>query len=299
MYMIVKEFAKWLQTTRWYSRSTWENYCRTLNAFDKFVLMTSHWERGVEYPHTIDIEDIEEFAVYLDRGGKNIKTINNYMFGIRTFLKFCVHKWLHVLDYRRVAIAREPENKIEALSEDGMKKLLIFMKNDQSKNEVIRVRNYAIWLVLIYWWLRVQELCDMKVDEVKENMQIVWKGGNRRVIYLNPEHIKVIELYLFLRRKIWMKSEYVFASHSPNSFWNKISRASVEEVIRTAWEKSGVWKVRPHKLRHTCATQMLEHGGDVVYIGQVLGHKNLRTTQMYLDYSNDKIMSTQKLIPLI
>lgn len=299
MYMIVKEFSKWLQSTKWYSKSTWENYCRTLNALDKFIKITSWWERGVEYPHTIEIEDIEEFQQYLNKWGKNIKTINNYMYGIRMFLKFCIHKGLRVLDYRRILIAREPEQKIEALSEDGMKKLLNYLKSDYSVNEVVRMRNYAIWLVLAYWGLRVQELCDLKTEDLRENMQIIGKGNVRRLICLREEHIKVIELYLFLRRKVGVKSEYVFASHSNNSIGGKLSRASVENIIRVAWEKSWVWKVRPHKLRHTCATQMLEHGGDVTYISQILGHKNIKTTQVYLDYSNDKLRKTQELIPLV
>lgn len=215
------------------------------------------------------------------------------------FLKFCIHKWLRVLDYRRISIAREPDQKIEALSWEGMKRLLNFMKSDQSVSEVIRIRNYAIWLVLAYWGLRVQELCDMKVEDLRENMQVIWKGSSRRLVCLREEHIKVIELYLFLRKKIGLKSDYVFASHSNNSFWGQLSRATVEEIVRRAWEKSWVWKVRPHKLRHTCATQMLEHWWDVTYISQILGHKNLRTTQAYLDYSNDKLRKTQELIPLV
>ena len=42
---------------------------------------------------------------------------------------------------------------------------------------------------------------------------------------------------------------------------------------------------------------MLEHGGDVAFISQILGHKNIRTTQCYLDFSNDKLRKTQNLIP--
>ena len=58
-----------------------------------------------------------------------------------------------------------------------------------------------------------------------------------------------------------------------------LSRASVEDIISKAWKK--VWlTVRPHKLRHTCATQMLENGGDLAYISQILWHKK------YIYYSD-------------
>ena len=44
---------------------------------------------------------------------------------------------------------------------------------------------------------------------------------------------------------------------------------------------------------------MLEHGGEIAYIGQILGHRNLKTTQTYLDYSNAKLKKTQYLIPQV
>jgi integrase/recombinase XerD len=151
--------------------------------------------------------------------------------------------------------------------------------------------------MLVYTGLRVSELINLKVEDIQENIQVIGKWGKRRGVSLDPEYVKVVKLYLFLRKNI--KSDFVFVSHSPNSYWSRISRNSVESIIKTAGEKAGVGKVRPHKLRHTCATQMLENGGNIVYISQILGHKNLRTTQGYLDYSNDKLRETQNLIPRV
>lgn len=296
MYMIVGEFAKWLRVGRGYSKSTVENYCRTLRFFDDYIRSHSFGERGVWYPHTIELEDIEDFDIWCKENWKNIRTVNNYLSGIKIFLKFCRHKWLKVLDWDRIIFAREPEHKIEALTGDDTKMLLNRLKNDPNKSEILRIRDYAMWLVFVYGWLRVQELCDLKIEDLRENIQIVGKWWVRRLICLRPEHLKVIELYLFLRKKMGIWGEYVFVSHSNNSLWWHLSRAWVEEVIRKAWKK--VWvEVRPHKLRHTCATQMLEHGGDVAFISQILWHKNIKTTQTYLDFSNSKLRETQNLIP--
>lgn len=296
MYMIVGEFSKWLRDTKWYSKSTVENYCRSLRFLDDFIRTRSFGERGVWYPHTIELDDIEDFSVWCRKWNKNIRTVNNYLAWIKMFLSFCRHKGLKVLDWERIIFSREPEHKIEALTWDSTKLLLNQLKNDPNKSEILRMRDYAMGLVFVYWWLRVQELCDLKIEDLWENIQIVGKWWTRRLMCLRPEHLKVIELYLFLRKKSWIGGEYVFVSHSNNSLWWHLSRASVEEVIRKAWKK--VWiEVRPHKLRHTCATQMLEHGGDVAFISQILGHKNIRTTQCYLDFSNDKLRKTQNLIP--
>lgn len=288
---------RWLKGIN-YSESTIKNYIRTLDLFDDYVRSLSLGERGVQYPYTIELEDIEQFAERERLRGKEIRTVNNYLAWIKMFLKFCTHKGLDVMDYKRILFAREPEYKINALDEKEFKKLLEFMKSDRSKEEIVRMRDYAMGLYLVYGGLRVGELVNLKVSDIRENMQVIGKGGSRRLVCLYSDYVKVAELYLFLRRRVWIESEYVFVSHSHNSLWKPLSRASVESIISKAWKK--VWlEVRPHKLRHTCATQMLEHGGNIAYISQILWHKNIQTTQTYLDYSNTKLRNTQLLIPQI
>ena len=76
--MIVGEFLKWLKTIN-YSDSTIKNYLATLVLFDDYVRGVSFGERGVEYPYTIELEDIEEFAEMQRIKGKEIRTVNNYL----------------------------------------------------------------------------------------------------------------------------------------------------------------------------------------------------------------------------
>lgn len=281
-----------------YAEKTVKNYIKTLELFDDYVRNLTFGERGVQYPHSIELEDIEQFAERERLRGKNIKTVNNYLAWIKMFMKFCMHKWLKVMNHRRILFAREPEYHIQAINEEEMKKLLQYLRLDTTKDEITRMRDYAIWLVLVYTWLRVSELCNLKVQDIRENMQVIGKWWSRRLVYLYSDYVKVVELYLFLRRRKKINSEYVFVSHSNNSKGQKLSSVSVESIIKKAWKK--VWiNVRPHLLRHTCATQMLENWWDIVYIWQILGHKNLKTTQCYLDYSNDKLKKTQFLIPTV
>ena len=54
------------------------------------------------------------------------------------------------MDYRRILFAREPERHINALDKDSMEKLILFMRNDKSKNEIVRMRDYAMVLVMNY-----------------------------------------------------------------------------------------------------------------------------------------------------
>jgi site-specific recombinase XerD len=115
MYMIIREFDLWLRGNKGYSRSTRDNYCRTLTIFDDFLKRSTNKEGSVNLPHTIRITDIDDFTTYLEKGGKDVKTINNYLYGIKSFLKFCRHKGLYVLDYELISFGKEVDKKISAL----------------------------------------------------------------------------------------------------------------------------------------------------------------------------------------
>lgn len=78
MYMIIVEFIKWLETMN-YAERTVKNYIKTLELFDDYVRDLTFGERGVQYPHSIELEDIEQFAERERLRGKNIKTVNNYL----------------------------------------------------------------------------------------------------------------------------------------------------------------------------------------------------------------------------
>jgi site-specific recombinase XerD len=92
MHLIVIEYAKWLINARNFSKSTIETYVRAVNALDDYMKELTFGERGVELPHTIELDDVEEFAEREKLRGKKVTTVNNYLAGIKVFLKFCAHK---------------------------------------------------------------------------------------------------------------------------------------------------------------------------------------------------------------
>lgn len=289
MYEIIGEFTKWLKTVKSYSKSTIDNYKRTTVSFDDFLRIHSCWEKRVDCPEKIKLVDINEFISQNAIEGKKITTTNNYLAWIKMFLIFCKSKWLSVLDENKLIFTNEPENNIETLAWDETMLFLNQLKNDSDKPEVLRMRDYSIGLILIYWWLRVQELCDLKINDFWKNIQIIEKWGKKRTVQFKEEYVKVIEQYISIRNSLWINSEYVFVSHSNNSLWNKLSRASVEEIVRKTWEKTWIWKVRPHKLRHTYAAQMRKNGEDEKMISKNLWYKNKQAAQRYFNHKISKL----------
>ncbi len=75
---------------------------------------------------------------------------------------------------------KESKRKIDALSEDEVQRLLVFMRGDKNKDELTRTRDLAMVSILLYTWLRVSELCNIKVEDVKEELQIIWKKSDAK-----------------------------------------------------------------------------------------------------------------------
>ena len=148
--------------------------------------------------------------------------------------------------------------------------------------------------LLLYTWLRVSELCDIKTCDIKRELQIIWKWWKRRVVFLYPEDLKLINLYLFLRKKDY---EYLFVSHSSNCEWKRLSRVTVEKILKEWALHAGLeWRVFPHKLRHTFATNLLRAKVDLPHIQSLLWHSNIATTQSYLTILNTDLEKAQRLV---
>lgn len=79
MYEIIGEFTKRLKTTKDYSKSTIENYSRTIISFDDYLRINSHGEKRVIYPEKIGLIDINQFISQNKANGKKLTTTNNYL----------------------------------------------------------------------------------------------------------------------------------------------------------------------------------------------------------------------------
>ena len=295
--MEIQKFTNRLRVNKQYAISTVKSYQRALEAFNKDIKKLSLNKRSVEDTSKLQVSDVEFFIWNLKNQWKSAKTCNWYLSVIRDFLQYAERSWEKVINYRYLVPMKEPDKKIDALTENQTQRLLNFVKTDQSKDELTKTRDQAIIYVLLYTWLRVSELCDIRVTDVREELQIIWKNNTLRLVYLFQEHLTLIWLYLYLRQWAWITSPYLFCSHSNNSKWSKLSRVAVESTVRDiwirAWIETPLW---PHKLRHTFATSLLRRWWNIYYIKELLGHKHITTTQTYFSATNNDLKKTQRLL---
>ena len=296
--MKIQDFINRIKINKQYAKSTVKTYTSVLNKFNAYVLDLTFWKRSIEDTEQLKVFDVEWFIWREKLKGKTARTCNGYLACVRDFVWFAERNWEKVFNYKEIILMKEPRRKIEALTENETQQLLGYMRADKTKDELTKTRDLAMISILLFTGLRVSELCNIKVSDVNEELQIIGKNSTLRLVYLFQEHLALIRLYLFLREWKHIDSEYLFCSHSSNgSKWKQLSRAAVENIVRDAgikaWLTNPVW---PHKLRHTFATSLLRRGWNIYYIKELLGHQYITTTQTYLSATNNDLRKTQNLL---
>ena len=292
---IIGEFSRWLLLSRNFSQNTVDNYIRTLTKFDNFIIRKSEWERGVNTPEKFTLYDVDWFVEELREEWLSARTCNNRISAIKTFLRFCWIRWQRAgIEAKDFFYAKEERRKIDALTEVDCRVLLNYMRCDKSKSMLQRVRDYCMVMIMLYTWLRVSELCNLRIDSIKESLLIKWKWRKYRNVYLFEKHLNMLWDYITLCRSKGINSDYVFISLSKNSIWKQLSRNSVERVVREAWENAWIHSpVFPHKLRHTFATQLLKKDVNLMSIKELMWHSSILTTQTYLTLESEELKNAQ------
>ena len=173
---IIGEFSRWLLLSRNFSQNTVDNYIRTLTKFDNFIIRKSGWERGVNTPEKFTLYDVDGFVEELREEWLSARTCNNRISAIKTFLRFCWIRWQRAwIEAKDFFYAKEERRKIDALTEVDCRVLLNYMRCDKSKSMLQRVRDYCMVMIMLYTWLRVSELCNLRIDSIKESLLIKWK----------------------------------------------------------------------------------------------------------------------------
>ena len=276
----VKDYLRYLETSRGASASTVKNYRHYLASFQS-------WAEANKVTKIAQLsgEDAVDYQLaLLDSAGvkRNRATVNYYLIAVRALLKYLIGRDLRVLPPEKITLGKVPSRQINFLDRAEVL-LLIEVAGDDSR---IGRRNRAIIAVLFSSGLRVSELTNLKRNQVNlatGEFSVRGKGGKVRPGFLSEEALDELGGYIDTRADT---SPYLFIRHHQNSLLdskkNHLSDRTVQRLIGQAAIRAGVTQnVTPHQIRHSFATDLLRNGADLRSVQAMLGHSSITTTQIY------------------
>jgi len=287
---LIEVFLNYLSVERGLSRNTIVSYREDLNTYIDFVK-----SRSINSLSKTTRNEITDFMFQQKDRGLSANSVARRLAAIRMFYRFLVRE--RILNNDPTSLIDSPKlwKKIpETLSVNEVEALLSQPNTKNSQG----IRDKAILETLYATGMRVSELVNLKLADVKLEigfLRCIGKGNKERIIPLGKKAISSLKRFLEVGRPAMLKkkeSEFLFL----NRFGKKISRQSLWKLIKRYAKLARIKKpMRPHILRHSFATHLLERGADLRSVQEMLGHSNISTTQIYTHINKDRLKSIHRM----
>jgi integrase/recombinase XerD len=273
----------------------------TLAAYETALQQFQEWIRLCREhraPDAVTAADVLAYLQHLREGRRNgDAAVNRQLTILRSFYRAIVA--MEHLEPRDNPLAGFPSIKAVprklpiSLSPEQVGRLL-----DQPKADtIIGLRDRAVLALLYGTGIRVSECGGLRcgqVDLIRLTITVRGKGGHERSIPLNPQLAEVLELYARARGPALPTAPF-FRSR----LGRPLSRGAVYERVRTWGQRSRVGvPLCPHRLRHTFATHLVRAGVGLVTIRDLLGHRQITSTQIYLHVTAEDLRSAAARHPI-
>ena len=309
---IIRDFLTYSESIKGKSSASIDEYYLDLLTFFRYIKLQYGLAKDAKNFEEISIEDVDialikkitlsdiyAFLVYCkNERGNNAATRARKGSTIRIFFKYLTFQ-MHLLDSNPAELLESPKLKKSLpvhLTLEESKKLL------ESVDGPYKERDYCILTLFLNCGMRLSELCGLNLTDIGTDgsLRILGKGNKERIIYLNSACVSAIAAYLPNRpvdNVPLTEKNALFLSRNKK----RISNKTVQHIVYVNLEKAGLdgRKLSTHKLRHTAATLMYQHGNvDIRVLKDILGHANLGTTQIYTHVSDDQVRNALDANPL-
>ena len=290
---IINDWLGFLLGQRRYSPKTIDAYRHDFTVFVKFL--AGHFAQTINQKILMELRPAD-FRSYLS-SLRNADTpldsasINRAMAAVRSFYKYCDKKL--ELSNPQIALVRGPKNKPRAprpLSQNQAQDL-IFTAPDLAKADWIAKRDTAILSLLYGCGLRIAECLALKLSDVQDAqyLRILGKGNKERIVPLLEKIRHEIDEYIAACPYKIAADGFLFLGEKGQVLNPRIVQRLMQ-TLRGALALPST--ATPHAMRHSFATHLLENGGDLRSIQELLGHASLKTTQKYAAIDSAMIMQT-------
>lgn len=310
---IIRQYLGYLQTIKGKSVLTVLEYYTDLRTFFRYIKQANRlvppdvpFEKiniddvDLNLIQTITLTQVYEYMNYLGvERQNNAATRSRKVSSLRTFFKYLTNK-VNLLE----------KNPIEELETPKQKKALPkYLSLEQSLDLLSQVegenaeRDYCILTLFLNCGMRLSELVGINLSDVnhqEQTLRILGKGNKERIVYLNDACQDAIKRYLAVRPRDGLKADsrnalFISREHQ------RISPKTIQYIVKKYLKQIGLdgTGYSVHKLRHTAATLMYQHGNvDIRVLKDILGHENLGTTEIYTHLSNQQMEDAVESNPL-
>lgn len=307
---IIRDYLLYMQTVKGKSPKTVDEYFSDLRTFFRFIKQS----RGLVPPtaeftdikvddvdinliKSVTLQDAYEFMNYLMRDrDNNASTRSRKSSSLKSFFNYLTVK-KHLLDKDPIKELESPKRK------KSLPKYLTLEQSIELLNAVDgkhKERDYCIITLFLNCGMRLSELVGLNVTDIRTDatVRILGKGNKERIIYLNSACVDAITAYLKVRHMEGVKDRNaLFIS----AHLKRMSPKTVQALVYKYLEKIGLDSqgYSCHKLRHTAATLMYQHGNvDIRILKEILGHENLGTTEIYTHLNTQQMENAANANPL-
>lgn len=255
-------------------------------------------------PRKFDLDLVHKYRLYLtqvtDIHGLSLKRItqNYHLIALRAFLRYLVKKDVRTLAPEKIDLGKAESRSLKFLNREQLARLL----NQADTNTVQGLRDRAMIELLFSTGLRVSELVKLNRDQIdltSREIGIIGKGGRVRVVFISDNAALWIKQYISYRedpyKPLFVRYSGKKVTQGKGEEGIRLSPRSVQRAIEKYVKKSKLpIKITPHGIRHSFATDLLTSGADLRAIQEMLGHKNVSTTQIYTHVTNPQLKEIHK-----
>lgn len=292
----VLPFLDYCEIEKGLSNNTQRNYNQYLSLFTGWLKKT---DQEKLLPHELTPEHIWDYRLYLAREHKTPaggylakKSQNYYLIALRALLDFLADRDIETLPSSKIKLAKQKsEETVSFLDVNDIERIM----KVPDVTTTVGLRDRTIMELFFSSGLRLAELAALHADQMSilkdgsvsktYELSIVGKGKHIRTIFISPRSAEWLRKYLAVRKDI---SKPLFINHrSKDATHNRLTNRYIQLMISKSAMLAGISKkVTPHTLRHTYATDLLSRGADLRSVQELLGHKNVSTTQIYTHVTN-------------
>ena len=278
----LKLFFDFLENEKKASNNTLQSYKRDIKQYENYLE-----QKQKEYSE-ITSKEMKEYIEHLQEIGKKPSTISRNIASIRSFYQYEVKNKKIKEDPTEGIQSPKVEKRVPSILTSNEVSLLL----EQPKGTDLKgIRDKAMLEFAYATGMRVTEIISLNVEDVNldEGYVVCKNGSKQRTIPLGNISLKALKEYMTSARNVLIKKDETKALFV-NINGSRLTRQGFWKIIKYYKEQAHISKdITPHVLRHSFATHLLQNGADLKSIQAMLGHSDILSTQVYMQFQDDSL----------